>query len=52
MEWQRTLDAVTESVLRGRSEFKVGTMWFRRHTATCQILNGSPKEHKGVRDEK
>jgi hypothetical protein len=37
---------------QGRSEFKVGTTWFKRDTSTGRILNGSPKQHKGVRNEK
>jgi hypothetical protein len=38
--------------VKGRSEFKRGTIWFKRDTATGRILNGSPKQHKGVRNEK
>jgi len=38
--------------VKGRSEFKVGKTWFKRDTATGRILNGSSKEHKGVRNEK
>ncbi|USI92839.1 hypothetical protein [Rhodococcus pyridinivorans] len=38
--------------VKGRSEFKVGKTWFKRDTATGRILNGSPNEHKGVRNEK
>lgn len=36
----------------GRSEFKVGKTWFKRDTATGRILNGSQRQHKGVRNEK
>lgn len=38
--------------VRGRSEFKSGKTWFKRDTATGRILNGSPHQHKGVRNEK
>lgn len=37
--------------VRGRSEFKVGETWFKRDMATGRILNGSPHQHKGVRNE-
>ena len=36
----------------GRSEFKVGQTWFKRDTTPGRILNGSPHQHKGVRNEK
>lgn len=35
-----------------RSEFKHGTTWFKRDTTTGRIMNGSPNQHKGVRNEK
>lgn len=38
--------------VKGRSEFQVGKTWYKRDAATGQILDGSPKPHKGVRDEK
>jgi len=38
--------------VKGRSEFKVGKTWFKRDTATGRITNGSPQQHKGVRNEK
>jgi hypothetical protein len=38
--------------VKRRSEFKVGKNWFKRDTSTGRILNGSPKQHKGVRNEK
>lgn len=40
--------------VKGRSEFQHrGTkQWFKRNTATGRILNGSPNQHKGVRNEK
>jgi hypothetical protein len=37
--------------VRKRSEFKVGNTWFKRDTSTGRILNGSPDQHKGVRNE-
>lgn len=37
--------------VKGRSEFKVGNTWFKRDSATGRILNGSPHQHKGVRNE-
>ena len=38
--------------VRGRSEFKVANTWFKRDTSTGRIMNGSPEQHKGVRNEK
>jgi hypothetical protein len=38
--------------VKRRSEFKVGKTWFKRDTNTGRILNGSSKQHKGVRNEK
>jgi hypothetical protein len=38
--------------VKGRSEFRVGKTWYKRNTTTGRILNGSPKQHKGVRNEK
>lgn len=38
--------------VKGRSEFKSKGTWFKRDTATGRILNGSPNQHKGVRNEK
>lgn len=38
--------------VRGRSEFQHHGNWFKRDTTTGRILNGSPKQHKGVRNEK
>lgn len=38
--------------VKNRSEFKRDGTWFKRNTATGQIINGSPKEHKGVTNEK
>lgn len=38
--------------LKSRSEFKRGGMWFKRDTKTGRIINGSLKQHKGVRNEK
>lgn len=37
--------------VNGRSEFKAGKAWFKRDTATGRILNASPSQHKGVRNE-
>lgn len=36
----------------GRTEFQHNNQWFKRDTATGRIMNGSPTEHKGVRNEK
>lgn len=41
-----------QGAVRNRSEFKVGSTWYKRDTATGQIMNGSPNQHKGVRNEK
>jgi len=38
--------------VKGRSEFKVGNVWFKRDTSNGRIMNGSSKQHKGVRNEK
>lgn len=38
--------------VRQRSEFKRGSIWFKRDTKTGRILNGSNNQHKGVRNEK
>ena len=38
--------------VKRRSEFKVGQTWFKRDTSTGRIVNGSPQQHKGVRNEK
>lgn len=37
--------------VKGRSEFKHRGNWFKRDSATGRIMNGSPREHKGVRNE-
>jgi hypothetical protein len=34
------------------SEFRHRGNWFKRDTTTGRIMNGSPKQHKGVRNEK
>lgn len=39
-------------IVKTRSEFKRGDTWFKRDTSTGRILNGSPNQHKGVRNEK
>ncbi|WET79034.1 hypothetical protein P3102_34225 [Amycolatopsis sp. QT-25] len=41
-----------KGAVKQRSEFQRGGTWFKRDTKTGRILNGSPKPHKGVRDEK
>jgi hypothetical protein len=38
--------------VQGRTEFKAKGTWFKRDTRTGRILNGSPNQHKGVRNEK
>lgn len=38
--------------VRSRSEFRVGKTWYKRDAKTGRVLNGSPKQHKGVRNEK
>lgn len=38
--------------VKGRSEFRRGSTWFKRDTVTGRILNGSPDQHKGVRNER
>ena len=41
-----------KGAVKQRSEFKRGDTWFKRDTKTGRILNGSPNQHKGVRNEK
>ncbi len=41
-----------KGAVKQRSEFKRGDIWFKRDTKTGRILNGSPNQHKGVRNEK
>ena len=38
--------------VKGRSEFKADKTWYKRDTSTGRIMNGSPNQHKGVRNEK
>lgn len=38
--------------VKSRSEFRRGDTWFKRDAKTGRILNGSPDQHKGVRNEK
>lgn len=38
--------------VKGRNEFKVNNTWFKRDTKTGRIVNGSPHQHKGVRNDK
>lgn len=38
--------------VKGRSEFEHTGTWLKRDTGSGRILNGSPKQHKGVRNEK
>ncbi len=38
--------------VKGRGEFKHNGTWFKRDTETGRLMNGSPKQHKGVRNEK
>lgn len=38
--------------VKGRSEFKSGRTWSKRNTTNGQIMDGSSRQHKGVRNEK
>ncbi len=38
--------------VKSRSEFQHDGQWFKRNTTTGQIMNGSAKQHNGVRNEK
>lgn len=38
--------------VKGRSEFQVSKTCFKRDTSTGRTMNGSPNQHKGVRNEK
>ncbi|RKR75903.1 hypothetical protein [Frondihabitans australicus] len=40
-----------EGAVKGRSEFQRGNTWFKRDTATGRIMDGSARQHKGVRNE-
>lgn len=41
-----------KGAVKNRSEFKHNGQWFKRDRETGRILNGSPKQHRGVRNEK
>jgi len=41
-----------KGAVKARSEFQHNRTWFKRDTTTGKILNGSPNQHKGVRNEK
>jgi hypothetical protein len=41
-----------KGAVRSRSEFKNGSTYLKRDTKSGRILNGSPKPHKGVLEEK
>ena len=41
-----------KGAVKRRSEFQDNGTWFKRDTKTGQIMNGSPNQHKGVRNEK
>jgi hypothetical protein len=41
-----------QGAVKGRSEFQAGNTWFKRDASTGRIMNGSPNQHKGVRNEK
>lgn len=41
-----------KGAVKQRSEFQRSGTWFKRDTNTGRILNGSPNQHKGVRNEK
>jgi hypothetical protein len=41
-----------KGAVKSRSEFVVGNTWFKRDTSNGQIINGSSRPHKGVRNEK
>ncbi|MGU3411291.1 hypothetical protein ACLBWP_14365 [Microbacterium sp. M1A1_1b] len=38
--------------VKERSEFQSKGTWFKRDTATGRIMDGSARQHKGVRNEK
>lgn len=41
-----------KGVVTSRSEFRHHGTWFKRDTGTGRIVNGSQKQHKGVRNER
>ncbi len=41
-----------KGAVRSRTEFRQNGTWFKRNTTTGRIMDGSPKEHKGVRNER
>ncbi|MGO4679117.1 hypothetical protein [Microbacterium sp. 2MCAF23] len=49
---KNTGNGYRKGAVRSRTEFKHNDMWFKRDTTTGRIMNGSPKEHKGVRNER
>lgn len=49
---KNTGSGTRKGAVKNRSEFKRGDTWFKRDTNTGRILNGSPNQHKGVRNEK
>ncbi len=49
---KNTGNGFRKGAVRNRTEFKKGATYFKRDTKSGRILNGSPKPHKGVRDEK
>ena len=38
--------------VKARSEFKSNGTWFERDTKTGRFLNGSRRQHTGIRNEK
>ncbi|WP_404475946.1 hypothetical protein [Microbacterium aerolatum] len=41
-----------KGAVTSRSEFQHQGTWFKRDTTTGRIMNGSQKQHKGVRNER
>ena len=41
-----------KGAVRSRTEFQHNGVWFKRDTTTGRIMNGSSKQHKGVRNER
>lgn len=41
-----------QGAVTSRSEFQHQSTWFKRDTTTGRIMNGSQKQHKGVRNER
>lgn len=49
---KNTRNGHRKGAVRSRTEFQHNGTWFKRDTTSGRIMNGSPKQHKGVRNER